>query len=134
MRVVIPARLVSAFVKAWNRANEDIDDDYDEATDFLEADEINGGWCYQFALLLKKVYGRKCTLYMDSDHVWVKMSGRFYDSDHRGGVVSVYQLGVDDYRYQHATPQQVIDEWGCRGNSGPVRWDVIEMAYKLYKR
>ena len=126
--VEIPKELVQAFVTAWNKLNHNR---YNEG---LQAHEINRGWCYQFALVMKKVYKNRCTIYTNRCHAWVKMNGLFYDSDHREGTDDRWEIDNSHDEPRHVTMGECEEYWNKNGSSGEVRWDVIEHAIELYKR
>jgi hypothetical protein len=97
-------------------------------------DRINFGWCYQFAILLKKLHGDEAKLFHDQSHVWVKIGNRYYDSDHPHGVIgqkTLSDLNFCEYT-EEVTEEEVAKFWRT-GGSGEVDYGVIEEVIKLYK-
>lgn len=97
----------------------------------LTIEQINWGWCYQFALVLRKLYGKRAQLYYNEYHAWVEIDGLKYDADRIHGVKqfkhSVYKEDVIK-----ANMKKTEEYWNTSGTSGVVRWDVINEVIKLY--
>jgi len=126
---MVPKSLIESFVKVWN-----------EQSLFHKVQEhtINSGWCYHFALLMKKVYRNKATLYSSCDHAWVKIGHKYYDSKNPEGVnlkssISMCCCGLK-CSGEILSKAELVKFWRHRGRSGPVKHSVINKAYALYKK
>lgn len=122
----IDPNLVKVFVKVWNKHYS-----YRKVEHWY----INSGWCYQFAVLVRRVYGDKVKIYSDMDggHCWVKVGTLFYDSDHLEGVKHSLTMSRNPHS-KNISMKQVCEIWEKRGASGPVDLEVIELALKTYKK
>ena len=121
----IPQELVTCFVKAWNKS--------DETDDLLQEWQINRGWCYQFALLIKEVYGSKCHLYMDQGHAWVKIGRKYYyDCVHLNGTTDMGDIRSWGGDPSEVSTKDLVTHWEVDGYSGDVQWGVIQEAAKMF--
>lgn len=120
--VQIDPLLVDLFVEAWN----------EERVDDLVAEDINRGWCYQFALVIHQVYGG--TLQTPGlRHAWVRINGVDYDSDNLSGTLKMEQWWEKpDREFSH--PKKFCEQWREVGRSGDIAWDVIDRTVAEYKR
>lgn len=137
MAVKIPRSLIDLFVEQWNRR---VRRSYDK----VSAGMINSGWCYQFALAVKKVWGERCQLWSNCHHAWVEIDDRFYDSNHPAGVDRYEELGRMAYQcfgcedaYLEPGPvteQTLIKYWSRYGATKPVRVDIAEEVALTFKQ
>lgn len=125
-KFTIDPRLVDIFVKTWNKYHPEEE---------VYPHSINWGWCYQFALLVHKVYGKekvKLCSDLDGGHCWVKVGRLYYDSAHLEGAK--YCLNMDGLFSKNLSEEDICEIWHERGNSGPVDYKVLEYAFKRFKR
>lgn len=92
--------------------------------------KINYGWCYQFALVLYRVYGGELWSAED-DHAWIKVDGKHYDSEHLTGVVDPKKLSYCKPRI--IGEKEFIEFWNDGGGSGKVRLEIIEEVVSRWK-
>ena len=122
---IVPEKLVKDFVDTWNKMTVD---DGDWASS-LERSEINFGWCYQLAILLRKYHGPKAQLWFNHYHCWIEIDGVHYDTDHPEGT-TLDTMAVDEPPVmRRASITATADAW-CEGGSGEVNLDVIEAILK----
>jgi hypothetical protein len=119
----VTKELVELFVKTWNKRS-----DHE-----VSVETLNCGWCYQFAVLLKRLYGDKVSLYHDNSHAWVKIGSKYYDSDHRSGVSQLGLISHFGFIYENISERQLIDHWR-HGNTGRVNGRIINEVIRLYRR
>lgn len=105
--MTVDYRLVDIFVRVWNRNHRSW-----FGGEGLVAENINWGWCYQFALVIHGVYGGE--LISSCGHAWVRIGEWDYDSEHLSGG-DIYSYGRSVY-----DRDQFISYWNNGGGSGPV--------------
>jgi len=115
---MVDRRLVEAFVEAWNGTH------YQKVTEGI----INGGWCYQFALLVHKVYGGSLVS-AHPWHAWVEVDGKSYDSEHLDGSLAA-SSGRGEGEVECLA--EFAETWRT-GISGALREDIAEAALELYE-
>ena len=125
-RVTIPKSLVDTFCRVWYENNED----------YIDKDDINCGWCYQFAVLVKRALNVKVELYTDLDggHCWVKIGNYFYDSDHLNGVAGHLSMSSYGDNWKGPVSERTIQRIWYGANSGPVQLRTINKVIKEWKR
>ena len=112
-KLVIPESLVTLFVLHWNGNSHNT----------VTRHNINRGWCYQFALVIKSIYGGDLiTSKDDSDHCWVRINGIDYDSDNLTGS----DLTQDDEEY--LSLDETIEYWSSVGRSGEVDENILSLV------
>lgn len=137
-KVIVPKALPELFVSTWN----DMNDPGDRIRDLSR---INFGWCYQFALVLKRLHV-KARLWSSCEHVWIQVGAKFYDSDFPKGTTNLDELlndipcncGSHEGEGRHClqeglSEKAVVNLWED-GGSGPVNYGVIERTVLKYKR
>ena len=95
---------------------------------------INCGWCYQFAFLLRKLYGKKAQLCYDDRHAWVKIGRKYYDSSTLDGVDDIDGLAyrrIGPVRFD-VSEERFVKEW-VDGGSGDVQVNTIDKIVKKYR-
>lgn len=115
-RFKIPVKLIELFCKKFG----------------IDPSEINSGWCYQFAFMLKNVYGKKVTIIDSCGHVFVEIGNRYYDSQHPFGVECAEDLVLpclcgehDDNEYWEDEEESIERRWNDCGGSGCIQWKLI---------
>src|SRR5271165_6624695 len=110
-RVAIPKSLVDTFVRVWNESNG--------GNWYVDADDINCGWCYQFAIVIKRALDIEVNIYSDTDggHCWVKIGEYYYDSENLKGTKHAPTFNE---KYLGPISVRRTQEIWCRANSGPV--------------
>jgi hypothetical protein len=129
-RQYVTDELVNLFVGTWNSSN---------STDpylYVRRETINWGWCYQFAILMRRLHGKKAKLCYDQGHAWVKIGKKYYDSDRQDGVTRASQLGGARADHVDVSERELIKFWEGPGGgrSGKVRHDIIDEVVSAYKR
>ena len=124
MKEVVPDLLVSLFVKVWNEHN----------STWLVASRpmINFGWCYQFAMLMRKLHGPTAKLYCSSGHAWVKIGNKHYDTDHPEGQDSAIITPYDTMLHEDMDEEAFTKLWS-RSDSGGIQFNVIDQVISLYR-
>lgn len=126
MKEIVTNELVDLFVNTWNRDNNKWRE--------VHKGWINQGWCYQFAILLRRLHGGE--LWYDNGHAWVKINGRFYDSDHPEGVEDVRSIA--SFHGTQPIESNVDEEHFIRmwrhGGSGEVQVVMIEEIANIYRQ
>lgn len=127
MSKYVPSDLVALFVRTWNRDNA--------GWRHVDKERINYGWCYQFAVLMKKLHGDKVKLCHDTGHAWVKIDGKYYDSDTPNGSYNFKDLSGPPHGNELKEDVSVEDlEYFWRnGGSGPVDHRIVDDVVKLYR-
>ena len=123
-KFVIPVSFVHTFIRVWNKHNDC------EVT----RDDINSGWCYQFALAVRRTFGDAVRLYTDMEggHCWIRVDDLYYDSVHLHGVR--VPLNQDAQWRGPVSEQFVVRTWESIGISGPVQTHTIEAVAKRWKQ
>lgn len=106
---IVPEGLADLFKEVWQKHTG------------LKVWGINHGWCYHFALVLKRIHGDRVKLHTTAGHAWIEVDGMFYDSNTPQGSSEP----LCHYERQELPEDQFEEFWRTRGGSGPVRWDVI---------
>lgn len=122
----VPDELIQMFILAWNHHNER------KVTRW----NLNFGWCYHFALLLKRFHGDTAQLQCDWHHAWVEIDGKLYDSDRPRGVCARSELTCsrrDPDRLRLGISEEEFIAFWETGGSGPVQLRVIEQALHMYR-
>ena len=131
----IPEDLVKTFVFVWNSHTSSAID-YRHRREVAQ-DWINYGWCYQFALVLKKVYGKECEVWSDTTggHCWVKIGDLFYDSASRQGLPYpiTFWGGIEQVE-RNISLARVAELWNHAGRSGPIHLKVIADTVRTWKK
>jgi len=129
-RVTIPKSIVDVFIRVWNEEN------YSNPRDHLTEDYLNCGWCYQLAVVIKKIYGNKAKFYTDYDggHCWVKIGDYHYDSNNLRGSKESLSMSYSDNTSDGAVPLRTIIKTWRGANSGPVQLKTIDKVVKEWKR
>src|SRR5271154_6717720 len=97
--LIVPDGLTSAFRTLWEKKTG------------RYVHDINSGWCYQFALILKLIHGDKAKIYYNYVHAWIEIDGILYDADYPLGMKRVHnqsEVAVDD----------AVGYWNTNGISG----------------
>jgi hypothetical protein len=123
MSHVVPDTLVRMFVRAWNRDND--------GWCRVSRDRINFGWCYQFAILLKRLHGDKATILSDQGHVWVRIGDKHYDTDHPRGTKNIFEMVTGRGEPREMTEEEVVHFWK-HGGSGEVQDELISSILNAY--
>lgn len=126
-RVTIPKSLVDTFVRVWNETNG--------GNWYVEADDINCGWCYQFAIVVKRTLNVDVDIYSDTDggHCWVKIDGYYYDSEHLKGTRNILSFSCSDDYVGPISVRRTQEIWH-RANSGPVQLKTINKVVREWKQ
>jgi hypothetical protein len=124
MSKYVTPELISLFVKTWNKYNGEQ----------LYPNTINMGWCYQFAVVLKRLHGDKAQLCFDDNHAWVEIDGKYYDSKVIHGTEDVNRLACKRYGAvrRYVSEEEFIKVWG-NGGSGDVQLFTINEVVNLYR-
>lgn len=124
-RVTIPESLVNTFLDVWN----------DENGESVERWEINSGWCYQFAVVVRFALGSDVHLYSDMDggHCWVKIGDYFYDSDHLKGVKRPLSMSYSGDDWKGPVSIRTVQRVWHDANSGPVQMRTIRRVVNTWK-
>jgi hypothetical protein len=113
MNTVIPKGLPEHFKKVWKEhTGQTIQD-------------INEGWCYQFAMVLHLIHGRKLRFHNTVGHCWVSYKGVHYDANHPHGVS--YEL----CNWQSVclnNIKEVETYWNEHGYSGTIQWEIVNQV------
>lgn len=96
--------------------------------------DINCGWCYQFALILGRLVGRKTKYISNNQHCWIEVDGVFYDSEHPNGTTDATKMDWNGPWEKPLTAKQVREYWGYYGRSGPIRESVIRKVVAAYRK
>jgi hypothetical protein len=115
-------QLTAEFLKSWNKLYP------------LSKDQINRGWCYQYALAQMELYPA-AKLINSCGHVFIKYKGRYFDAEHPGGTKhslsmcccgreckhpdTELKIGTIDY-------QMALEFWSEKGNSGKINWNLLK--------
>jgi hypothetical protein len=126
-RVAIPKSLVNTFVKVWNEENSKR-----KVCEWY----INSGWCYQFAVVMKRALDVKVDIYTDFDggHCWVKIGDYFYDSDHLNGVKRPLTMSDDGKNWRGPVMVKTVHKVWYGGNSGPLQLRTIDKVIREWKQ
>jgi hypothetical protein len=124
-RVTIPKSLVDTFVRVWNE-----DNNYKVCEEY-----INCGWCYQFAIVIKRALNCKVDLYTDYDggHCWVKIGNYFYDSEHLNGTKHNLTMSTYGNDWKGPVAERTIQRLWAGANSGPVQIYTINRVIAEWK-
>lgn len=99
----------------------------------IHPDDINRGHCYNFAIMLKKMYNnpyiKLCTCYCGS-HAWININNKNYDTYNiNGSKINLCDCnGFKKYKYKF-----FVRDWNKRGLSGPINVDKINKAMNYKK-
>lgn len=116
---MIDSRLVDLFVETWNEMDSKV----------LTEDNINWGWCYQFALVMLYIYGGE--IQYNASHAWLLKDGIMYDSENLEGG---YPESYDWYELEpNFCLEEFKDFWANSGISGPVREDIVLATVTKYQ-
>jgi sugar phosphate isomerase/epimerase len=126
MSKYVPSELVTLFVTQWNKDND--------GWRQVNRERINFGWCYQFAMLMKKLHGEGVKLCYDTGHAWVKIEDKYYDSDTPEGSCNFKDLSGPPHGMglrEDVAPEEFEHFWR-NGGSGTVDHNVIDSVIKLF--
>jgi hypothetical protein len=118
--------LIDLFVKTWVKHNPNSS---------LEHETINEGWCYQFAPIIKEIFGEEAKIISNSFHAWVRIGRKHYDSDHPNGV-SLQEIGwsIREKPFVVGSTDELRQFWlKWHGLSGELRKDIIEEVVNTFK-
>jgi len=110
---MISQDLIGLFVEVWNEMDEDAIEELGE----VRASTINNGWCYQFVVVMQRVYGGN--IICSYDHAWLRKDGVDYDSSNPKGASCIG-------RGEIMNDIQDLHTYWDKANSGPIRDDIIE--------
>jgi hypothetical protein len=94
--------------------------------------QINGGWCYQFALVMKEIYPN-AQLMMNESHVWVMIGNGCYDSTYFDCDPRSFEKQLWRADGKPTTVKEVEEYWNPVGISGEIQWDIIKLTARVYK-
>lgn len=129
MSITIDARIIDIFITTWSDMDGKMPEwmSWQTSGGFRRSD-INCGWCYQIAVVFKRIYGGEYVT-PGYRHAWIRINGLDYDSDNLSGVPD---LGVKWSPGEVVNEEELCDIWGERGNTGEVRMDIVEEVVRRY--